>query len=439
MRLWLYGLATVIAGISALLLAITPAPYQKTQARTGGAAQLTAMLQGGGLDVQCHNNRTFCRADVSRCDSNERERQNWRIQCLAPHKERYEECVRTFRSPLNNGYGRDYRRRAAQAACSHFANYESTRCQVEPQICPTYRQCEQQFGQCVRDMGAALRDRQNDRDDGAYVPEPQPARTTRPTPRPTSQPARINKARAAESMAKTQAKQRAKAEKRERALQYAQLGNMAGLERLLGEGMTPGFSNKDGNTLLHAAASAPAYIRDGNIAMLERLIALGVDVDRRNRAREIPLSLALDQRIKYKSYQASDRTAPTTPYKNDVLHTLVDAAKILPKDGGEGGLTLLHVAALDYDALMIQKLLRRSFPSDAKDDRGRTAYDIAVRKSPALAALFPQHAVTGGEAGKEAVKRAAECSDLSLVPEDQWPRYRALAERGVLIICAAEQ
>lgn len=437
MRLWLYGLATVIAGISALLLAITPAPSQKTQARTGSAAQLTAMLQGSGLDVQCHNNRTFCRADVSRCDSNERERQNWRTQCLAPHKKRYEDCLarRDGRAPGRLPHGRIL---TPQEECKHLASYASTRCQVEPQICPTYRQCEQQFGQCVQDMGATLRDRQNDRVDGAYVPEPQPARTTRPIPRPTSQPARINMTRAAKSMAKTQAKQRAKAETRDLALRYAQLGNMAGLERLLDEGMAPGFSNKDGNTLLHAAASAPAYIRDGNIAMLERLIALGVDVDRRNQAREIPLSLALDQRIKYKSYQASDRTAPTTPYKNDVLHTLVDAAKILPKEGGEGGLTLLHVAALDYDALMIQKLLRRSFPIDVKDDRGRTAYDIAARKSPALAALFPQHAVTGGEAGKAAVKRAAECSDLSLVPEDQWPRYRALAERGVLIICAAE-
>ncbi len=180
MRLWLYGLATAIASISALLLAITPAPSQKLLARAGGAAQLTAMLQGGSYNaVNCHNVRTFCRADVSRCDSNERERQTWRTQCLARHKTRYDECVST-KAPLRGHYGAKVR--GPDPRCAHLANYRETKCQVEPQICPTYGQCEQKYGQCIYDQSAALDQQQNSRDDGAYVPEPPPAPTARPIP-----------------------------------------------------------------------------------------------------------------------------------------------------------------------------------------------------------------------------------------------------------------
>ncbi len=413
-------------------------------------AQISALIQYGSANFpHCTDTRNTCLDGIKRCERNEVAREKWRANCLVPHRNRYEECIRTARPNLNNGYGAAYQREYGKAACKHLANYEETQCKLKRVDCGTIGPCMQTYNRCVTQSSniafeqeqqelRALEERRADEAvrsaNSASVYEFPPSRTISNS---RNGKGGINMKRAAASMARTQAKQAAKEERRERALQYAQIGSLNGLQGLLDEGLIAGFSNKDGNTLLHAAAVPSPSVSLGNIEMVERLIELGVDADRSNRSHETPLSLALDKRIKTKKYAQSDRLAKTSPFKNRVLNALFDASRIVPKDGREGGLTLLHVAALEYDALLIQKLIARKFPTDVTDDRGRTAYDIAVTKSDALASLFPEHAEKGGEVGAAAVKRTAECSDLQLVPEDQHPRYRALAQQGILKLCDA--
>ncbi|MEL6878749.1 MAG: ankyrin repeat domain-containing protein, partial [Pseudomonadota bacterium] len=139
-----------------------------------------------------------------------------------------------------------------------------------------------------------------------------------------------------------------------------------------------------------------------------------------------------------KDYHLFDDFSPAEPTYNKQLHLLVSNSRYPDRWPGDGGLTLLHVAALDYDAAMVQRLLKSGFPSDLEDERGRTAYDIALKKSPALAALFPEHAERGGTAGAEAVKRASECTDKALIPESQMERYRAMVAAGALTFCEAD-
>lgn len=442
----LSAVGVIIAGF--LLLLFAPQPSEQVQARSMSPSQISALIQYGSANFpHCTDNRNACFDGIKRCQRNEVAREKWRANCLVPHRNRYEDCIRAARPNLNSGYGAAYQREYGKTVCRHLANYEETQCKLKPVDCGTIGPCMQTYNRCVtQSSNIAFEQEQQEllaREEERRVEE---ARLSSRAPAydvPQSQSASnsnrgkggVNMERAAASMARTQAKQAAKAERRERALQYAQYGRLKGLESLLDEGLVAGFSNKDGNTLLHAAVVPAPSVSLGNIEMVERLIELGVDADRRNQSRETPLSLALDRRIKTKKYAQSDRLAKTSPFKNRVLNALFDASRIVPKDGREGGLTLLHVAALEYDALLIQKLIARKFPTDVTDDRGRTAYDIAFAKSGALAALFPEHAEKYGEASAAAVKRNAECSDLALVPQDQHSRYRALAAQGVLKLC----
>ncbi|MEL7197428.1 MAG: hypothetical protein AAGL10_03855 [Pseudomonadota bacterium] len=430
------------------IILFTPNPTGKAQARPMSAAQINALLQAGsGYFPHCHDMRITCQNRIKSCQRNEEARQKWRANCLVPYRNRYEDCIRNARPNLNSGYGEAYRRQVGETMCKHLANYRETQCKLDKTDCGTIGRCLQTYNGCVAEStNIAFEQEQQEllaREEERRVQEARlssraPAYEA-PSRQATSNSNRgsggVNMERAAASMARTQANQAARAQRRERAFQYAHHGRVKGLEVLLDEGLVAGFSDKDDNTLLHAAVVPAPSVSRGNIAMVERLLELGVDANRHNQARETPLSLALDRRIKTKDYAKSDRLAKTSPFKNRVLNALINASKKIPEDRREGGLTLLHVAALEYDAVLIQKLIARKFPTDLTDDRGRTAYDIAVAKSDALAALFPEHAKKGGEAGAAAVNRAAECSDLQLVPEDQHPRYRALAARGVLKLC----
>ncbi|MEP3051451.1 MAG: ankyrin repeat domain-containing protein [Erythrobacter sp.] len=558
MRLWNVGTGLAI-GVNIILagfLALSAPSQSAVSAGTMSSAELTALLQFSSPDgVQCHNNRTFCRADVSRCNSNERERQEWRTQCLAPYKARYDHCVNT-RPALRPHNGAPRPERNAQ--CAHLANYEETQCQLEAQICPGYDLCEQQFGQCIRDQGAALRNRPQD---GGTVPEPQPAPlpSNTPTARPSQNGAydvrirnrcdrtisvayvyedrmgvtrksgwitissgrskrvrdpvdsnefaihstigfptlehRIGQSsmtdivndgfdapvdqnlngdgrrtvpfeklrwqisnfepeieinycdsyRWGEATRPIFAPQPQRPETRqpvispeqariEQLFRFVRQGSVGEYDRLVGEGVDPSARNQNGWTLFHAAAAAPISVINYDVTMLSRLEDAGLDPEATGSAVGSPVELALQRAIEFYDYDQSDHFAPSEPRRSEMLHFFVDRTQNLPIAGAERGLTLLHVAALNYDADLVEKLLERGFPTGVYDGFGNSARDYAEKKRDAsFLALFPAPVQPAQSTTTDPGE--SRCTDVSLIPEGQLDRYRQLESQGVVKLC----
>ncbi len=117
-------------------------------------AAVNAMLQSSS-GVDCHNQRTFCMADYSKCKSAQRERINWRNDCRANYDRAFNACISKL--PGLRGHNGivppKVRENYYNQRCGHTRN-GSGRCEIEITSCPATNYCNQQYGQCVRSMNA---------------------------------------------------------------------------------------------------------------------------------------------------------------------------------------------------------------------------------------------------------------------------------------------
>lgn len=388
---------------------------------------------------------------------------NWRKQCRARYQQAFDECVSTL-APLRRPHTsmgllslqfEEQQRAYERSRCGH-ARIEASASEIEIASCPSYDTCSQQFRLCVRAMTAA-----NARGIEAD-PYQEPAREMAPAPQ-VRQPDPAGNGNFSEIMAHAKAN-RAETEKRPQgAFLSATSGDIAGVKASFGRGLTVNMSDKERNTLLHAAVMNLGEQPDDNISMMHWLIEQGIQVGLTNAERLSALHVAMERRIGIQNYARSGEFGLAEPYCSDVLYLLVDAATHLPNKPGSGELTLLHFAVLDHDAKLVEKLLKRMRRIATKDDFVRTAYDIARGKSQALAALFPP-GETRSEAPRPVVARytvsnkrpvpeplsdpvtrpaakpdnaqpPSPCLDLRAIPEGDRARYSEMAKSGAVKLC----
>ncbi|MEL6878748.1 MAG: ankyrin repeat domain-containing protein, partial [Pseudomonadota bacterium] len=273
------------------------------------------MLQGGGLDVQCHNNNTYCRADVARCQRIQRERMNWRRDCRADYDRAFQACTSKL-APLRNTLNgpspssaelKQRRDRYYEQRCGHTRS-GAGRCEIEIASCPANNFCNQQYRQCVRDMTAAL-GKQNEENqraraeaDNARASDSSQSRRFMPENRATntSSKPRLTDEQVQSLADRIRGAQRASAaaaELRTQAFRYIGQGNVTGLDRLFDQGLSPNVKDEAGRSLMHAAASPPYSLRGDNVEMLEYLIARGMSANVRNNKNQTPVFLAMQRRI----------------------------------------------------------------------------------------------------------------------------------------------
>lgn len=451
------ALLLVLAFASGLISLSLALPPTASQARAQDTGAISALLQSGAVTYNCGNQNTFCRADISRCQSAQRERMNWRRDCRADYERAFNECKSRIAPPRPNLNGpvssaqlQQMRDRFYEQRCGHTRR-GSNRCEIEIASCPGYNSCSQQLRQCIADNQAALDQQRWEREQAeaeararADEEAARYARSAEPAPRPSrpsSRPRLTDSQRQSlqDRMENAIEIQRLTNERRDTGFRYARTGNLRGLERLFAEGLSSQSGDDNGNSLLHAAVRPHPAVQGSNLAVLEWLLDNGVSANTYNNARQTPLFAAMEHRIDQMDYHQFDGLAPSEPFTNEVLHLLVERAYAIPQEPGQGGLTLLHVAALDYDAALVEALLERGFPTDVKDDRGRTAYGVARLKSAELAALFPEHAEREALLNRPyEVRGEVQCTDLSQIPEGERGRYQALAARGAVQLCGAD-
>lgn len=559
--------AALIAGTAWRAPVLASAPSQQTQARSLSSAQLNLLLQGSFNDtVQCHNQRSFCRADVARCKNNQRERMNWRRSCRADYEAAFRKCSRESkkalpRSNLNNRTSPEQRAKMLrdhyERICGHTRR-GAGRCEIEIASCPAPSVCRTQYSSC---LSGSLPKQEG------YVREDTQPNITSPAPPKRLQPESVrepagkylvsikNQCREAISVAyvyddpsgetmksgwltiKPSEKTRIKKPVSKNQLgvhstvgfprptyrfgqddvanvvnrgftepvykvlsgdgarevpfellewpkndrspviqidycgsyrwgkrinpvalkpalkidpvqaaanqlyRYARIGSVKGFDRLVADGVDPKRRYKKGNTLFHAAAAAPISVIEFDIAMLRRLENAGIDPMATNANGSTPLELAIARRIDFMDYNQFDHFAPKEPYRNDILHFFVDRTETLPVAGSDGRLTLLHVAALDYDAEMVRKLIARGPSTGRMDGKGMLPRDYARKKSPEFYALFlsEEELATKRAAANapspELLEASCQRADPAKLGELELARLKAMAAQGLIKLC----